>query len=202
VYNIKKAVSRLDFAPKIDAVKVIDIKRGIGEFTPKPDKVASFAALKETLKKAGYTLASAEITVVGTLVHDNDKWLVEVESSKQQFALEGANIDKMLQGFDAGTRVELTGDWQTVGKEPGSREVIGLRSAKKITAAPTNSGAASSKSKQDQAALENIQVSLGGSGNDSGLYFSSIRTTSPGLTVYKGARLRRAISILASISAI
>ncbi|HVG21346.1 MAG TPA: hypothetical protein VNI02_20050, partial [Blastocatellia bacterium] len=180
-------MSRLDFAPKIDAIKVIDIKRGLGEFTPKPDKAASFAALKETLKKAGYTLASADITVVGTLVRDNDKWLVEVESSKQRFALEGANIDKLLQGFDAGTHVELTGDWQTVGKEAASREVIGLRSAKKIKAAQTNSAAAaSSKSKQGKAALENIQVSLGGIGNESGLYFSSIRTTSPGLTVYKG----------------
>jgi hypothetical protein len=179
-------VSRLDFAPKIDDIKVVDIKRGLGEFIPKPDKAASFTALKETLKKAGYTLASADVTVVGTLVRDGSTWLIEADKSKQRFALEGANIDKLLQGFDAGTRVELTGDWQTVGKASASREVIGLRSAKKITATPTNSGGASSMSKQGEAALENIQVSLGGTGNESGLYFSSIRTTSPGLTVYKG----------------
>jgi hypothetical protein len=58
-------VSRLDFAPKMDEIKITDIKHGLGEFVPKPDKAVSFAALKETLKKAGYTLASADITVSG-----------------------------------------------------------------------------------------------------------------------------------------
>ena len=186
MYNIKKAVSRLDFAPKVDDIKVIDIKRGLGEFTPKPDKAASFAALKETLKKAGYTLASAEITVIGTLVRDNDKWLVEVESSKQRFALEGPDVDKMLQGFAAGAHIEMTGEWQTSGKGHASREVINLGAAKKITSAQTNAGAVISEGGEQKGGLESIQVSLGGVGNESGLYFSSIRTTSPGLTVYKG----------------
>jgi len=53
VYNIKKAVSRLNFAPKIDDIKVTDIKRGLGVFTPKADKPVSFAALRAALKKAG-----------------------------------------------------------------------------------------------------------------------------------------------------
>ena len=82
-------MSRLDFAPKIDDIKVTDIKRGLGVFTPKPDKAASFAALKATLKKAGYTLDSAEITVVGTLAREGAGWWIEVEPSKQRFAIEG-----------------------------------------------------------------------------------------------------------------
>src|SRR3954447_10774390 len=98
----------------MDEIKVTDIKRGLGEFVPKPDKAASFAALKETLKKAGYTLASADITVSGTLVRDDEKWLVEASSSKQRFALEGADVDKRLQGVEAGSRIEVLGDWQTV----------------------------------------------------------------------------------------
>ena len=67
MFNIQKAVSRLDYAPKLKEIKVTDIKKGIGVFTPLPDKPVSFAALKETLKKAGYKLAAADITVAGTL---------------------------------------------------------------------------------------------------------------------------------------
>src|SRR4051794_26253446 len=98
-------------------IKVTDIKHGLGEFVPKPDKAASFAALKETLKKAGYTLASADITVSGALVHDGDQWAIEVSPSKQRFALEGADVGKLLQGVDAGSPIEVSGDWQTIRKD-------------------------------------------------------------------------------------
>jgi hypothetical protein len=170
----------------MDDIKVTDIKHGLGEFVPKPDKAASFAALKETLKKAGYTLASADIAVSGTLVRDGDTWLVEANPSKQRFALEGADVDKRLQGVEAGSRIDVSGDWQTVGRDAASREVIQLRSAKKLTAVLIKSSAVAGETKSERTALENIQVSLDGVGNESGLYFSSIRTTSPGLTVYRG----------------
>jgi len=104
VYNIKKAVSRLDFAPKIDEIKITEIKRGLGAFAPKPDKPVSFAALKATLKKAGYTLASAEITVVGTLARDDAGLRIEADLSNQQFAIEGDNVKQILGGADAGAR--------------------------------------------------------------------------------------------------
>jgi len=67
VYNIQKAVSRLDYAPKLKEIEVTDIKKGLGQFTPKPDKPVSFAALKATLKSAGYVLDAADIAVAGTL---------------------------------------------------------------------------------------------------------------------------------------
>jgi hypothetical protein len=53
VYNIQKAVSRLDYAPKLKEIEITDIKKGVAVFTPKPDKPVSFAALKATLKSAG-----------------------------------------------------------------------------------------------------------------------------------------------------
>lgn len=182
-------MSRLNFAPKIDDIKVTDIKRGLGEFVPKPDKPASFAALKEALKKAGYALASADIMVSGALVRDGDKWAVEVTPSKQQFILEGADADKLLQGMEAGSRIELSGDWLTVGKDAASREVIHLRSAKNLAAVRINSSAVAGEIKQERIGLENIQVALGGTGNESSLSFSSIRTTNPGLTVYRGGAI-------------
>ncbi len=56
MYNIQKAVSRLDYAPKLKEIELTDIRKVFGVFTPKPEKPVSFAALKATLKSAGYVL--------------------------------------------------------------------------------------------------------------------------------------------------
>ncbi len=168
-------MSRLDFAPKLDDIKVTDIKRGLAVFTPRPDKAVSFAALKAALKKAGYALASADITVVGMLARDDAGLWIESDLSKQRFAVEGENIKQVLGEADAGAHVEITGDWQTIDKDSTVRERIQPRIARKI-AALKNADASSSE-------LKGIQVSLNGAGSEP---FSSVRTTNPGLTVYKG----------------
>ena len=102
MYNIQKAVSRLDYAPKLKEIEVTDIKKGLGTFTPKPDKPVSFAALKETLKKAGYTLDAADITVAGVLAKDEKGWSIVVQPSGQHFALLGPNVDQVVAGANAG----------------------------------------------------------------------------------------------------
>jgi hypothetical protein len=181
VYNIKKAVSRLNFAPKLDDIKITDIKKGLGSFNPKPDKAASFAALKATLKKAGYTLDSAEIIIVGALIKDDAGWWVEAETSKQRFAIQGKDIDRELEGAIAGARYEITGDWKTVGEGSDAREVITSRSSKKL--------AGIAKPKNDDLSVASIQVSLTGLSSSPGLFLAPIRTTSPGLTVYKGGAI-------------
>ena len=183
MYNIKKAVSRLDFAPKIDEIKVTDIKLGLGLFTPKPGKRVSFAALKAALKKAGYTLASADITVIGTLARNSSGYAIETESEKQRFELAGDNVNQVLEGIDDGARLEITGDWQTIGQDADAREVIRPRSAKKLP--PSKTAAVSSDQKQELR-HEVIQVSLNGVGGEPALSMAPVRTTSPGLTVYKG----------------
>jgi hypothetical protein len=175
-------VSRLDFAPKIDNIKITDIKRGLGEFTPKPDKAASFAALRTALKKAGYTLASAQIIVAGSLVREGPSWFIEADDSKQRFALEGDNLNETIGVAEAGTHIEITGDWQTVGKDKEAREVIRPSAAKKV---PPSKSAMSGDEKRSQA-IDGIQVSVDGTGGESDLFFSSVRGTNPGLTVYKG----------------
>lgn len=185
MYNIKKAVSRLDFAPKLADIKVTDIKKGLGEFVPKPDKPVSFTALKQTLKKAGYTLADAEISVSGTLIRDGDKSIIEASSSKQRFVLE-VGTDNPLAGIEPGNIFEASGGWQTVEKDTASLEVIQLRSAKKLATVQRSTGAEKSQTGAERSQPTGIQVSLNGVGNGSGLYFSSIRTTNPGLTVYRG----------------
>ena len=182
MYNIKKAVSRLDFAPKIDDIKVTDIKRGLGVFTPKPDKPVSFAALKAALKRAGYTLASAEITVTGRLVRENsDLWLA-VEPSNQRFSIEGRFLDMLRGDKEIGERSEITGDWQTLSAGSDAREVIHPSSMKKLVADPRNND-------DELDELSAIQVSVGGTSSETGMLLAPVRTTSPGLTVYKGGAI-------------
>lgn len=181
-------MSRLDFAPKIDHIKVTDIKRGLGEFAPKPDKAISFDALKSALKKAGYTLASADVVVEGVLVREDGGLWIESDKSKQRFAIEGDQLNGLIKDIEPGSRVELTGDWQTVGKGAAKREVIRISSAKKLTAR-SSQAAPTLEGNTEGIALDKVQVSLEGVGGGSGLFASSIRTTSPGLTVYKGGAI-------------
>ena len=182
MYNIQKAVSRLDFAPKLKEIEVTDFKKGLGVFTPKPDKPVSFAALKETLKKAGYTLAAADITVAGTLANDEKGWAIVVEQSGQRFTLIGPNVDQALAGAKPGDPIELVADWKTVGTGANTQETI----------APQRKTAASSR---EVSFAVFAKVNFRESRNPETVSAMSppgitplapIRVTSPGLTVYKG----------------
>lgn len=192
-------MSRLDYAPKLKEIKVTDIKKGIGVFTPKPDKPVSFAALKETLKKAGYTLAAADITVIGTLTREDKVSRLTVSASGQKFALEGANVDQVIGALAAGSTVEITGDWKTLGSGASSREVINARTAK--TAATANRLKAARFERFYQATevrfvsakFDSSVDSFAGSKEEleeapevSAKPLAPIRVTSPGLTVFKG----------------
>ncbi|MFL6227598.1 MAG: hypothetical protein ACJ741_02335 [Pyrinomonadaceae bacterium] len=128
-------MSRLNYAPKLKEIRVTDIKQGLGVFTPQPDKPVSFAALKEALKKAGYTLDAADITAAGVLQHDDAGWWLVAEPTGQRFALEGAGVEKLLAGSAAGARVELVGDWKTSGVGDTARETISPRAVKKAEGA-------------------------------------------------------------------
>ena len=128
MFNIQKAVSRLNFAPKLNEIEITDIKNGIGVFTPKAEKPVSFAALKETLKKAGYTLASAKITVNGKLARDAAGWSLIIETSGQRFALVGEGVEQALPDAVPNAQVEVTGDWKTAGE---GKEIISPLPAKK-----------------------------------------------------------------------
>jgi hypothetical protein len=161
VYNIQKAVSRLDYAPKLKEIEVTDIKKGVGEFTPKPDKPVSFAALKATLKSAGYVLDTAEITIAGSVAKEGDVWVVTVNPSGQKFVLEGPNVGTSVQD---GSVIELTGNWKTAKQASSTVEVLTLTEKKQ--------------------ALQNHA-----SNDESPKREAPIRVTSPGLTVYKGGAI-------------
>lgn len=191
-------MSRLDYAPKLKEIQITDIKKGLGVFTPKPDKVVSFAALKETLKKAGYELASAEIIVLGMLKHDDKGWWIVAASSGQHFALEGAGVEKELAALASDARVEITGDWKTTGTGAVAREVISPVTVKKVEKA-AKPAAASADRISGLPVMNFVPASFNasqpmpftGSLRNIGTPVSTtplapIRVTSPGLTVYKG----------------
>ncbi|HXQ69575.1 MAG TPA: hypothetical protein VN844_03780 [Pyrinomonadaceae bacterium] len=179
MYNIQKAVSRLDYAPKLKEIELTDIKKGLGEFTPKPDKPASFAALKATLKSAGYVLDSADITVAGTLSKDGEVWIVEIKESAQRFVLDGPNVAKAIEGVEVGSPLEITGDWKTTGKGSNAREVI----------APVEKKQSLRNRTEDEVYLPRFAPAKFVSGAEPAKPLAPIRVTSPGLTVYKGGAI-------------
>ena len=197
MYNIQKAVSRLDYAPKLKEVEITDIKKGLGVFVPKPDKAVSFAALKQTLKKAGYKLDTADITIDGKLIREADKWLLLNEPSGQKFLLESKTFEKF--GFEPDSSFEITGIWKTVGEGTSAQEVVELQSAKK---AETTTKAATVGSVKNAAGdgkpvfrflntsfVKPSPLSIDGKENEIEKPLAPIRTTSPGLTVYQGGAI-------------
>jgi len=183
VYNIQKAVSRLDFAPKLKKIEVTDFKKGLGVFTPKPDKPVSFAALKEALKKAGYTVDAADITVAGSLEKNEKGWVLVAQQSGQRFALDGPNVEHALAGAKPGDSIELTGNWKTVGTGSNTQETIFPSLSKTAANRREISFPIFAKvSFTDSPIAETIPAIT----PSAGAKLAPIRVTSPGLTVYKG----------------
>ena len=171
-------MSRLDYAPKLKEIELTDIKKGLGEFTPRPNKPVSFAALKATLKSAGYVLDAADITIAGTLSKEGDVWIVTVESSGQKFVLESASVVAQ-----SGSPVEITGKWKTVGQGTGAREVV--TAAEKQRARLSNDSYFAQFIPAKFVAIEESSEPAA----EPSKPLAPIRITSPGLTVYKGGAI-------------
>jgi len=187
-------VSRLDYAPKLKEIQITDIKKGLGVFTPKPEARVSFAALKATLKSAGYTLDAADISVLGTLARGNEGWIIVADSSGQPFAIEGKTLDRVLAGAPAGAHVEINGNWKTVGDSGADREVIEPGTMKKASNAnaPRAGMYPQSSSNVVLATFDSSETVPFSTSKENSVMtaplepLAPIRVTSPGLTVYKG----------------
>ena len=188
MYNIQKAVSRLEFAPKLKEIQVTDFQKGLGNFTPQPGKLVSFSALKATLKKAGYTLDAADITVFGTLSKDEDNWFVTVKESGQHFSLEGPNVGQRLIGLKVGDPVELSGEWKTEGSGSATREVLIPNTSKKAATGQALHADFTPIFAMASFTEPLISLSTGTTPRPlaGAMAAAPIRVTSPGLTVYKG----------------
>ena len=185
MYNIQKAVSRLDYAPKLKEIELTDIKKGLGVFTPKPDKPVSFAALKATLKSAGYVLDAADITVAGTLSKEGDVWVVVVKPSGQKFVLAGPNVP---QAIDGDAPIEITGAWKTAGEGTNAREVITPAERKQAFKRRTSDDLHSARFVPARFAPDEDTIDAAVS-SEAAKPLAPIRVTSPGLTVFKGGAI-------------
>ena len=197
MFNIQKAVSRLDYAPKLKEIEITDIKKGLGVFTPKPEGIVSFNALKQSLKKAGYTLASADITIIGSLVQENGNWIVVSNASKQKFRLEGKMVNDLVTKIEPDSIIEITGNWQTAGIAAAVYEVVNPTSVKKIESNAQTKTLDLIKPAVDSekpairflnASLVNPPIFPEPSGKKEKAE-APIRTTSPGLTVFQGGAI-------------
>lgn len=86
MYGIKTAVRRLDFAPDIKEMQVIDVKNGRLVFRPRPGKPVSLADLQKSVVKAGYQIERSRIAVRGVLTPDGK---LRVPETGQVFLLAG-----------------------------------------------------------------------------------------------------------------
>lgn len=203
MYNIQKAVSRLDYAPKLKEIEITDIKKGLGVFAPQPDKPVSFAALRQTLKKAGYVLDTADIIVAGKIVRDGDRWFVVASLSEQRFLLEGQTINKLVEEIEPDSSIEITGRWKTVGDEKSAQqEVIENPLVKKIGGAEKTADDVL-KREQADSPTSRVNFTPANFSEPPAARFVSgekiikaekkplapIRTTSPGLTVFQGGAI-------------
>jgi hypothetical protein len=171
VYNIQKAVSRLDYAPPLKEIEVTDIKKGLGVFTPQPAKPVSFANLKSNLKKAGYTLSSADINVAGKLVEESGKLYLIADQSGQRFFLTGT-----ITNIRPNESVEVVGNWTTVGTGTVAQETIAVENVRSNPVAMFIRGRfGPADSEPELSIVEPV-----------GKPSAPIRTTSPGLTVFQG----------------
>jgi hypothetical protein len=188
-------VSRLNYAPKLKDIQITDLKKGIGVFTPKPDKAVSFAALKDALKKAGYTLDSANITAVGTLAKEQNIWVLVLVDTGQRFVLEGDKIESLFPADNSNRMVEVSGNWKTSGAGTTAHEMIAAIALKEISD-PSKPTAAFFENRRERTGIRFVQTSFDTTAAPLPLGLGEvalpskpaapIRVTSPGLTVYKG----------------
>jgi hypothetical protein len=114
VYGIKSAVRRLDFAPDIKDMQVIDVKKGRFVFRPRPGKPVSLADLQKSVTKAGYQIERARISVRGTLAPDGK---LRVPETGQVFLLVG----QRKPGESSGSSVTAAGAWEA---RQGEQEIL------------------------------------------------------------------------------
>ena len=61
MFNIQKAVGRLDFAPKQKEIEITDIKKGLGVFVP-PTRVAKDSGVPVALKNKLLVAAAGAVS--------------------------------------------------------------------------------------------------------------------------------------------
>lgn len=112
MYNVKAAVSRLEFGPKPREMEVTDIATGHFVFSPLEGEEVSFERLDEAIVDAGYEIENAAVTVAGKVTGERHLEL----PNGQLFHVTGpeGEGERPLAGLEPGAEVIVRGPWKAV----------------------------------------------------------------------------------------
>lgn len=110
MYNLKAAVSRLDFAPETESMEVTDIAPGHFVFSPLSGRQVSYSDLNKAITDAGYEIEAASIEVTGKFVANGR---LHVEETGQTFHLaEGEELSGLREQVSSDLLVTVSGQWK------------------------------------------------------------------------------------------
>lgn len=112
MYNVKAAVSRLEFGPKPKEMEVTDIRTGHFVFRPVTGEEVSYEALNEAIEDAGYEIEDAAITVTGRVT--DDRHLETPDGQVFELSAVGAAGEERLAALEPGSESTLSGAWKAV----------------------------------------------------------------------------------------
>ncbi|HAV63882.1 MAG TPA: hypothetical protein DCY13_16145 [Verrucomicrobiales bacterium] len=111
MYNLKAAVSRLDFAPETESMEVTDIATGHFVFSPLSGRQVSYGDLDKVITGAGYEIEKASIEVIGKLVTNMQ---LRVEETDQTFHLVNEEeLSRLREQVSSDLPVTVSGQWKT-----------------------------------------------------------------------------------------
>lgn len=112
MYNVKAAVSRLEFGPKPKEMEVTDIRTGHFVFRPVEGEEVSYLELSEAIENAGYEIEDAAITVAGRVT--DDRHLETPDGKVFELAAAGPAGEERLAALEPGSDTILSGAWKAV----------------------------------------------------------------------------------------
>ena len=65
----------------------VHMKQGITEVQSKPEEAPDLAAIRKAVKEAGFTLRDFRLTVIGSIVREDEAWVLRSTGDETQFLL-------------------------------------------------------------------------------------------------------------------
>ncbi len=87
----------------------VHMKQGITEVQSKPEEAPDLAAIRKAVKEAGFTLRDFRLTVIGSIVREDDAWVLRSTGDETQFLLyDAAHADEDVRDGTAVVTIAAT----------------------------------------------------------------------------------------------
>lgn len=126
MYNLKAAVSRLEFAPKPDDLEVTDIASGHFVFSPVLGNEVHYDILHRAITDAGYEIEQAFLTVQGVL--SEERHLRTPNESSYRLQPGSEDLRSQLASLEPDHPIEIEGAWTL----DGESEVIVVSAVRRL----------------------------------------------------------------------